>query len=50
MEIVHATPLAGDVNPVSIIEPAGNMHSNNVRGFPNTSEDSTSDDSVSRRP
>ena len=38
MEIVHTTPPAPDVDPVSNIEPAENMHSNQVLGSPNTSE------------
>ncbi len=49
MEIVHTTPVR-DVDPVSNIEPAENMHSNHVPGSPNTSEDSISDANVLRRP
>ena len=49
-EIVHTTPPAADVDPVSNIEPAENMHPNHVPGSPNTSEDSISDSNVPRRP
>ena len=50
IEILHTTPRAPDVDPVSNIEPAENVHSNHIPGSPNTSEDSTSDGNVPRRP
>ncbi len=50
METLHTTPPAGDVDLVSNIEPAGNMHPNNAPGSPSNSDDSTSDGNVLRRP
>ncbi len=48
MEIVHATPLAADVDPVPNIEPTGGLHSYHVHESPNSSDDSLSDGNVLR--
>ena len=50
IEIVHTTLPAGDIELVSNVEPAGNMHPNHVPGTITTSDDPTSDGNVLRRP
>ena len=48
MEIMHATPLAADVDPVPNIEPTEGLHSYHVRDSPDSSDDSSSDGNVLR--